>query len=202
MIVRDNTRSNFPQPPADSRVLNHDDRGVTFDTPDGQINRTPADSSSTAIAIPVYIVAPSFKVRQDQGREPYRTNSSEGPISENKTVGSLLENLFSSAAIHLTAYNGSTRDFSRKAIRQGVDLDDPETSTVILHTSRLRFFVIPRSTALKQIFAGVRWPRDDPIPFEDLRRAPRIRDFEEDGVELVEGWYMEIYVLHNDEREA
>ena len=150
----------------------------------------------------MYIVAPSFKVRQDQGREPYRANSGEGPISENKTVGSLLENLFSSAAIHLTAHNGSTRDFSKKAIRQGIDLDDPETSTVIFHTSRSRLFVIPRSTTLKQIFAGVKWPRDDPIPFEDLRRVPRIRDFEEDGVELGEGWYMEIYVIQNDEREA
>jgi len=28
---------------------------------------------------------------------------------------------------------------------------------------------------------------------------PRIGDFEEDGIELVEGWHMEIYVIQNDQ---
>jgi len=202
IIVRDNTRLNFPRPPVDSRVLNHEDQCVTFNTPDGQIDRTLANPSRTAIAIPVYIVAPLFKVRENQGREPYRTNSSEGPMSENTTVKSLLGNIFSSAAIHLTAYNGSTRDFCRKAINSSLDHDNPETSTVLLLTSRGRFFVIPRSATLGQVFAGVRWPRDSPSPFQDLRRASRVRDFEEDGVELSEGWYMNLFVLPNVERQA
>jgi hypothetical protein len=158
-----------------------------------------ADPIRTAIAVPVYIIAPLFKVSKDQGREPYRTNNSGGPMSENDTVHLHFgDSLFVSAAIHLTASNGSTRDFARKAIMSGQDHDDPETSTVILHTARHRFFVIPRSTTLRQIFEGVKWPRDSPIPFQDLRRAPRIRDFEEDGVELNEGWFMNLYVLPND----
>ena len=158
--------------------------------------------SCTPIAVPVYIVAPLFKVREDQGREPYLTSNDEGPISENTTIKSLLSNLFSSAAVCLTAYNGSTREFSRKAIKSSRDHDDPETSTVLIHTSRNRFFVIPRSATLGQVFAGVRWPRDSPSPFQDLRRVPRVRDFEEDGVELNEGWYMKLYVLPNDGRQA
>lgn len=120
-------------------------------------------------------------------------------MCENDTPDSLLgDNLFSSAAVHITASNGSTRDFARKAIRSARDHDDPETSTVILHTTHHRLFVIPRSATLAQIFAGVQWPRYSPFPFQDLRRSPRIRDFEEDGVELCEGCYMNVYVLPND----
>jgi len=162
-----------------------------------------ADPTRTAIAVPVYIIAPLFKVSKDQGREPYRTNNGGGPMSEKDTVHSHLgNNLFVSGAVHLTASNGSTRDFCRKAIMSGQDHDDPETSTIILHTARNRLFVIPRSTTLRQIFAGVKWPRDSPSPFQDLRQAPRIRDFEEDGVELNEGWFMNLYVLPNDGRQA
>ena len=46
------------------------------------------------------------------------------------------------------------------------------------------FFVVPRKTTSQEVFAGARWPRDDPLPFRDVRPTPRIRDFEVDGVEL------------------
>ena len=64
-------------------------------------------------------------------KEPYCTNN-EGPISENHMVELLLTNGFSSVAVYLTVKNGS---MCEEAIRSALDLDDPETSMVILHTN-------------------------------------------------------------------
>jgi hypothetical protein len=58
---------------------------------------------------------------------------------------------------------------------------------------------IPRETTIKDVVAGARWPRQSNAPvFEDLRRAPRKRDDEIDGIELALGWMMEVYVVTND----
>jgi hypothetical protein len=75
-------------------------------------------------------------------------------------------------------------------------------SSVIAMTSRGRLFVIPRTTKLKDIVSGARWPRpkDDPdVPaFTDLRQTPRRREHEVDGFELCLGYFMELYVIPHD----
>jgi hypothetical protein len=76
--------------------------------------------------------------------------------------------------------------------------DSPEDSMVLVHTFRHRFLVIPCQTTLAGVFAGARWPRGGLLPFVDLRRTPRVRDFEEDGVELFEGRFMNLFVVPED----
>jgi len=66
-------------------------------------------------------------------------------------------------------------------------------------SSRGRLFKIPRETRIKDVVAGARWPRQSLAPtFEDLRRAPRKRNDEIDGIELIMGWMIEVYVIPQD----
>ena len=74
-------------------------------------------------------------------------------------------------------------------------------SLVVVITFHGRLLVIPRQTKIKDIIAGARWPRPQGpgarnIPvFRDLRRKPRARHDEIDGIELFMGWRMELYVI-------
>jgi hypothetical protein len=52
---------------------------------------------------------------------------------------------------------------------------------------------------MKDIIAGARWPRQSDAPvFEDLRRPPRKRTDDIDGVKLAMGWMIEVYVIPED----
>jgi len=74
---------------------------------------------------------------------------------------------------------------------------------VIIMSSRGRIFKIPRKTTIKTVVTGARWPRQSNAPvFEDLRRAPRNRSDEIDGIELMMGWMIEVYVVAKDKLEA
>ena len=74
---------------------------------------------------------------------------------------------------------------------------------VLMMSSRGRLFKIPRETRIKDAVAGARWPRQPDAPvFEDLRRAPRNRSDEIDGIELIMGWMVDVYVVVEDKLEA
>jgi len=113
------------------------------------------------------------------------------PASEDEPIGPSLDNLFISVA------NFSGRPGYRDSLPSALAHDRDGVAIVI--SSRGRLFKIPRETKIKDIVAGARWPRQPNTPiFEDLRRAPRKRSDEIDGVDLMFGWMMEIYVVPKD----
>jgi hypothetical protein len=171
------------------------DMCLTFETANGQANPTLSDPNKTPIKIPVYIVAPYFQAYPEQGNAVFRTRE-EYPVDERDTIESLLSGFFPSLV------RDGPSSFAQKVMPSVLNHESPRHSVVLMNTYRGRFLVIPRQTTFKAIFAGARWPRDDgPLAFEDLRKAPRARDFEQDGVELGFGWYVEIFVIPNDKLE-
>jgi hypothetical protein len=168
-----------------------------FNTRDGRADLSLPDHTKTPISIPVYIIAPYFQYNSQRGRKTFRTRE-EHPVSENSSIGSLLENLFSSVVV---AETGLSRSSRQDAMRSALAHDSAEDSVVYVPTFRGRFFVVPRKTTFQEIFAGARWPRDGPLPFEDARETPRVRDFEVDGVELGCGWFVEVWVIPKEQWE-
>ena len=165
---------------------------LAFDTPSKRANLSLPDPNKTPIVIPVYISAPYFQPNPQ--RKGFRTRE-EDPVSEYDTIGSLLEGLFMSV---LTAERNTSSSARLDASRSAIVHESDHTSVVHVMTHRGRFLIIPRSTTFKDILAGARWPRDGPLPFEDGRITPRIRDFEVDGVELGFGWSIEVWVVPKD----
>ena len=67
-------------------------------------------------------------------------------------------------------------------------------------TSRGRLLLVPRTTKLKDIAPAARWPRrpedaSNLHVFTDLRRTPRLREHEVDGIDFFSGWIIELYVV-------
>jgi hypothetical protein len=78
-------------------------------------------------------------------------------------------------------------------------LTQERDGVLIMMSSRGRLFKIPRETTIMDVVAGARWPRQPNAPvFEDLRRTPRKRNDEIDGIELTVGCMMEVYVVTDD----
>jgi hypothetical protein len=162
---------------------------LQFGTRDQRPNPKLPDPNTTPILLPILIRAPYFKPSPTY-RGLYSTRGGD-PVSEDDTVESLLENMFYSAFCYL----GEGRDGMRSAT------EHDEHSLVVAVTFRGRFLVIPRQLKIKDVIAGARWPRPQGagarnIPvFRDLRRKPRARHDEIDGIELIMGTTMELYVI-------
>lgn len=168
---------------------------LSFNTDDGGPDLSLTDPNKTPLAIPLYIMAPYFQ----SGPEPYGTpfeTREENPVAEDDTVDSLLNGLFWS----LVTYHQkkSPYSFNENACHSAVQHESSQKSVVMVITYRNRFLIIPRTTTFKEIAAGARWPRDSPLPFEDMRRAPRASNHEEDGIHLSWGWFLDIRVIPND----
>lgn len=88
--------------------------------------------------------------------------------------------------------------FVRQAMPSALDHESPEDSLVIMPTHRGRLLVIPRKMTFKQVFSMATWPRKGPPPFQDLREVARAREFEVDGIELVQGWHLDVIVIPKD----
>jgi hypothetical protein len=162
---------------------------IYFDTLDFKPNRRLPDPNLTPISIPVTIRAPYY-FPNPNNQTPFSTRE-ENPVSENETIGSFIEGLFTSiATFSRTPVNKASLPSAMAHDRDGV---------VVIISSRGRIFKIPRETKIKDVVAGARWPRESNAPtFEDLRRAPRKRSDEIDGIELMMGWMIEIYVVAKD----
>jgi len=145
----------------------------------------------SVMQIPIGIRAPYFE-------DPPGSGMKFGAIItmlETRTLGAQMQNIFASAVIGSSA---ATREWMRKA----VDYDSGEDSKIIMVTHRSRLLVIPRNTVLSDIFRGSFWPRkpeDGPIAFTDLRRTPRARPHEVDGVSFTMGHSIEMLVVPNTE---
>jgi hypothetical protein len=196
-------RNTFPLPPPDMlNALGPDfcptSMTTYFDTEDGRLNPRLSDPNFTPISIPMYIRAPYFKPDPDNNA-PYSTRQ-ENPVSEFDTVASVLEGLFFSICTFQNRGHYSSRPNMHSAVRH------EHHSTVLVITPRGRILAIPRSTIIKDILAGARWPRSSSasgVPtFTDLRKAPRPSNNEIDGIELCLGWFMELYVIPQENLEA
>lgn len=194
-------RDNFPLPSQEvlrslGPAFNPEKMSLAFDTDNSQVDSLLLDPNNTPLVLPVCIVAPFFQASRDQGHKPFRYRN-EYVVPEGDTVESLLEALFPSLITADTDRNSPF--FCNAALQSAWKHNSSRESVVLVHTYRGRCFVIPRKTSLKEIFAGARWPRDSPPPFEDMGNSSGMRNAEEvDGVELCQGWFMEIWVVPCD----
>ena len=162
---------------------------ISFDTLDSKPNRNLPDPNLTPITVPVTIRAPYYFTNPNS-QAPFSTRE-ENPVSENETIGSFIDGLFASIATF--SHNPVNRESLPSAIAHDRD------GVLIMMSFRGRLFKIPRETTIKDAVAGARWPRQSNAPvFEDLRRAPRKRSDEIDGIEVMMGWMIEVYVVAKD----
>ena len=189
-ILRQDYRATFPLPP--QGMQDHlgpdfcpESMTISFDTLDSKPDRNLPDPNLTPISIPVSIRAPYY-YPDPNSQTPFSTRE-EMPVSEDEPIGRLIDGLFTSMAA-----------FSNKgSLPLALALE--RNAVLIMISSRGRLFKIPRETTIKDVVAGARWPRQPNAPiFEDLRRAPRRRSDEIDGIELLMGWMIEVYVVAKD----
>lgn len=166
---------------------------VFFNTLDFKPDRKLPDPNLTPISIPVTIRAPYYY--PDPNRQTPFSTRQEIPVSEDETIRSFIDGLFTSVAMY------SHTPVNRKSMPSAVAHD--RDAVVIMMSSRGRLLKIPRETTIKDVVAGARWPRPSDAPiFKDLRRTPRKRSDEIDGIELMMGWMIEVYVVAKDKLEA
>jgi hypothetical protein len=160
---------------------------LSFNTLDSKPNHHLPDPNLTPISIPVIIRAP-FYFPDPNSQAPFST-SEENPVLENKTIGSFIDGLFTSVATFSRDHRASLPS-AMAHDRDGV---------VVMISFRGRMFKIPRETTIKDVVAGARWPRQSNAPtFEDLRQTPRRRSDEIDGIDLMRGWMIVVYVIARD----
>jgi len=192
-ILRHPYRETFPLPPPNIRKPDFDPEqmALQFNTHDGRPSPRLPDPNLTPISIPMYIRAPYFKP-DPTSTTPFSTRE-ENPVSENDTVASIIEGLFFSVG----GFYGRGKYDNREGIQSTVEHE--KHGVVLVITSRGRIFEIPRKMRIKDIVAGAQWPRPQSateIPvLEDLRKEPRERGDNIDGIEMAMGWFMEIYVI-------
>jgi len=160
---------------------------LSFNTLNSKPNHHLPDPNLTPISIPVIIRAP-FYFPNPNNQAPFSTRE-ENPVSENETIGSFIHGLFASVA---TFSHGQRASLSSAMAHE-------KDGVVVMITFHGRMFKIPWETTIKDVVAGARWPRQSNAPtFEDLRRTPRKRSDEIDGIELMRGWMIVVYVVAKD----
>ena len=161
---------------------------LSFNTLNSKPNRHLPDPNLTPISIPVMIRAPFYFPNSKNLQAPFWTRE-ENPVSENETIGSFINGLFTSVA----TFSRGNRASLPSAMAHDKD------GVVVMISFRGRIFKIPRATTIKDVVAGARWPRQSNAPtFEDLRKNPRRRSDEIDGIELMRGWMIVVYVIAKD----
>ncbi|KZP06055.1 hypothetical protein FIBSPDRAFT_1053734 [Athelia psychrophila] len=188
IIVQASSRTNFPTPPSDTLRQLGPNFQPGVETLRFVTRNEETNTSNAQVAFPVFITAPYFQARPDQGSKPFRTRGP--PVSESMTVGMLLDNLFSS---HLV--NFPDEAFVRRAMPSAVEHEHPEDRLIVMPTHRGRLLVIDPKMTFREVFSGATWPREGPLPFEDLRKVERAREHEVDGIELVQGWHLDVIVI-------
>ena len=164
---------------------------ISFDTLDSKPNHHLPDPNLTPISIPVTIGAPYY-FPNPNSQAPFSTRE-ETPVSENETIGSFLYGVFTSVAMFYDRASGASRESIQSTMAHERD------GVILMVSFRGRIFKIPRETTIKDVVAGARWPRQSNAPtFEDLRQTPRKWSDEIDGIELMRGWKIVVYVVPKD----
>ena len=190
-------RDTFPLPPPNVHEplgpdFDPESMTISFDTLDSRPDRTLPDPNLTPISIPVTIRAPYFHYPNPDSRASFWTRQ-DRPSSEGETIGSFLDGLF------MGVISSRRNPVEKEGLVLAMAMAHDKDGVVFTMTSHGRLFKIPRETTIKDIVTGARWPRQSDAPvFEDLRRAPRKRADEIDGIKLSMGWMVELFVVPKD----
>ena len=150
----------------------------------------PQPDTEASIEVPISVIAPYCP-------NPQRPNTyfrGKLVMAEDETVGLHLDNLFTSAGLEHMGSENVVREY----MFQVIDHQDPQIRKILLVTYRDRIFEIPRSTVIKEIWAGVEWPREGPLPFKEWNKTPRPRAHEVDGATMRNGNSMILTVVLNE----
>jgi hypothetical protein len=129
---------------------------ISFNTLDFKPDRKLSDPILTPISIPVTIRAPYYYPDPNR-RTPFSARQ-EIPVSEDETIGSFLDGLFTFVAMY------SRIPVNRKSMPSAVAHD---RDAVVTNDHDV--------VAWEDVVAGARWPRPSDAPiFENLRRTPAI----------------------------
>jgi len=163
-----------------------------FDTDDERPNPRLSNVDETPLSVPFMFKAITLPQVGKQGRvEPFSgiVNIPEYSYGDEKddTVGAYWRSIFSKYTAPLNLGHLLSPDEVTK-------FSSEKHTAIILVTQKGRLLVIPWSTKVRDIWAGARWPRSTPSPFQDIRERPIPRDFEVDGVTLDEGWFVTLYL--------
>jgi hypothetical protein len=159
---------------------------LSFNTRDRQVNLNLDDPNKTPLIFPVFVSAPFSQYDPNHDRQIFSSTQS---MLESKTMASMLQGLFTSIA-------GASAGGSEEILMSGII--HQYKSTILICTARGRILEIPPETKLAEVFADAKWPRNGPLGLRDLRRRPRKRNFEVDGVRFGERG-VEVYVIPNDD---
>ncbi|CAL1710864.1 unnamed protein product [Somion occarium] len=187
MIIQERDMSNFPSSPSGGPDDEDMVTGFDMNYP-GRTNRMED--------VPLSVL---FNFRMPFLQDLTSPNQKFGgkiPIPEYATLGEAIENMLGSLAIGSPVDLGAGR--GRDWLRQAVAYYSNETSTIVLVTHHGRFSAIPHSMKVGDIWPEARWPRQTPSPLRDLRKTPRQRPHEIDGVGFCQGYTVDLMVLPND----
>jgi hypothetical protein len=142
------------------------------------------------ILIPLHVIAPSFIHSPYGGKFHVWT----GAVSENTTISSAFEGMFESYAN--AQPSNSPAGFVDACKSSAAHHEDMRNMVILVTTHHGRILVVPPSTVIKDLIAGARWPKvKGSKEFVDKRKVKRRHGFEVDGIELLGGWYIDVYVV-------
>jgi hypothetical protein len=147
-------------------------------------------TNDTAISIPLHIIAPEFIHSPNGGQFHAWTTAS----LESEAIGSISMGMFESYARAQPA--DSAAGFVDACTSSALYHEDPRNTVILVTTYRGRVLVVPPDTSIKDLIVGTQWPK---VPgskeFTDKTKAKRRHDFEFDGIELLDGWYIDVYLF-------
>jgi len=181
------SRANFPFPPGSQPSpgdYKPDEKYMSFDTTSGPC------TNDSPISIPIHIIAPYFL------HNPYgdQFHAWTRAVSESDTIGTAFKGLFESYAS--AQPSDSVYGFAENCRNPALHHEDLRNTVVLVTTHRGRILVVPPDTSIKDLIAGAQWPRvHGSKEFNDERKVKRRHEFEFDGIELQDGWYIDVYVI-------
>ena len=153
---------------------------------------TTADSrtNDAAISIPLHINAPEF-IHSPYGGQFHAWTDA---MSESEAIGSAFTGMFESYARAQPA--DSIAGFVDACMSSAMYHEDPRNTVILVTTYRGRVLVVPPDASVWEVIMGAQWPK---VPgskeFTDKTKAKRSHDFEFDGIELLDGWYIDVYLF-------
>lgn len=144
---------------------------MSFDTTVGPC------TNDTAISIPLHIIAPKVIHSPDGGQFHTWTNA----VPESQVIGSIFTGMFENYA-HAQPANSPT-GFVNSCMSLALYHEDPGNTVILVTTYCGRVLVVPPDTWIKDLIAGIQWPKVPGLKeFINKTKAERSHDFEFDGI--------------------
>ena len=184
LILTIPNRHNFPFPPGSEHVYEPGDEFMSF------INTVGPRTDDNAISIPLHIIAPEFIHSPDGGQFHAWTSA----LPESTAIGSAFTGMFETYARAQPVE--SPAGFVDACMSSALYHEDARNTVILVTTYRGRVLVISPDTSIKDVIAGSQWPKiPGSMEFTDKTKARRCHDFEFDGIELLDGWYVDVYLF-------